>query len=203
MSFSVKDADFKEWATCCTSLGISHLVSGIAQLSVWFSCVDKVGASVLTPPSLAVANPNWRWGHQGMHNLLNKLRNIFPSKWICQFLHTIFLPCGFIWYRSRPSLQSHSCSCKGLKKSLRNLVISYWVPEKCTSSRMHSKIFTTHQGYLSILYINYIHVILNLHNQLNKFIAFRNVTKLSTHGHGLRNEAQRDRNQSNKVMLAP
>ena len=50
--------------------------------------------------------------------------------------------------------------------------------------------------------INYIHVILNLYNQLNKFIAFRNVTKLSTHGHGLCNEAQRNRNQSNKAMLA-
>ena len=46
--------------------------------------------------------------------------------------------------------------------------------------------------------INYIHVILNLYNQLNKFVAFRNATKLSMHGRGLRNEARRDRNQSNK-----
>ena len=45
--------------------------------------------------------------------------------------------------------------------------------------------------------IKYIHVILNLYNQLNKFVAFRNITKLSMHGHGLCNEAQRDRNQSN------
>ena len=49
--------------------------------------------------------------------------------------------------------------------------------------------------------INYIHMILNLYNQLNKFVAFRNVTKLSIHGRGLCNKAHRDRNQSNKVML--
>ena len=30
--------------------------------------------------------------------------------------------------------------------------------------------------------INYIHMIFNLYNQPNKFIAFRNVTKLSMHG---------------------
>ena len=51
--------------------------------------------------------------------------------------------------------------------------------------------------------INYIHVIFNLYNQLNKFVAFRNVTKLSIHGRGLCNEARRDRNQSNKAILAP
>ena len=51
--------------------------------------------------------------------------------------------------------------------------------------------------------INYIHVILNLYNQLNKFVAFRNVTKLSMHGRGLCNKAHRNRNQSNKAMLAP
>ena len=51
--------------------------------------------------------------------------------------------------------------------------------------------------------INYIHVILNLYNQRNKFVAFRNVMKLSTHGCGLCNEARHDRNQSNKAMLAP
>ena len=51
--------------------------------------------------------------------------------------------------------------------------------------------------------INYIHVILNLYNQLNKFVAFRNVTKLSMHRRGLCNEARRDRNQPNKAMLAP
>ena len=51
--------------------------------------------------------------------------------------------------------------------------------------------------------INYIHVILNLYNQLNKFVAFRNITKLSMHGRGLCNEARRDRNQSNKAMLVP
>ena len=33
--------------------------------------------------------------------------------------------------------------------------------------------------------INYIDVILNQYNQLNKFVAFRNVTKLSMHRHGL------------------
>ena len=43
--------------------------------------------------------------------------------------------------------------------------------------------------------INYIHVILNLYNQLNKFVAFRNVMKLSMHGRGFCNEAQHDRNQ--------
>ena len=32
--------------------------------------------------------------------------------------------------------------------------------------------------------INYIHVILNLYNQLNKFVAFRNVMKLSMYGCG-------------------
>ena len=48
--------------------------------------------------------------------------------------------------------------------------------------------------------INYIDVILNLYNQLNKFVAFRNVTKLSVHRRGLCNEAQRDRNQSNEAM---
>ena len=49
--------------------------------------------------------------------------------------------------------------------------------------------------------INYIHVILNLYKQLNKFVAFKNVTKLSMHGRGLCNEARHDRNQSNKAML--
>ena len=51
--------------------------------------------------------------------------------------------------------------------------------------------------------IDYIHVIFNLYNQLNKFVVFRNVMKLSMHGHGLCNEACRDRNQSNKAILAP
>ena len=51
--------------------------------------------------------------------------------------------------------------------------------------------------------INYIHVILNLYNQLNKFVVFRNVTKLSMHGCGLCNEARCDKNQSNKAMLVP
>ena len=50
--------------------------------------------------------------------------------------------------------------------------------------------------------INYIHVILNVYNQLNKFVAFINVMKLSIHGRGLCNEACCDKNQSNKVMLA-
>ena len=36
--------------------------------------------------------------------------------------------------------------------------------------------------------INYIHVILNLYNQLNKFVMFRNVKKLSMHGRGLCNK---------------
>ena len=47
----------------------------------------------------------------------------------------------------------------------------------------------------------YIHVIFNLYNKLNKFIAFRNVTKLSMYGRDLCNEVRRDRNQSNKAML--
>ena len=51
--------------------------------------------------------------------------------------------------------------------------------------------------------INYIHVILNLYNQLNKFAGFRNVTKLSMHGCGLCNEARCDRNQGDKAMSAP
>ena len=51
--------------------------------------------------------------------------------------------------------------------------------------------------------INYIHVILNLYNKLNKFVAFRNATKLSMRGQGLYNEARRDRNQPNKAILAP
>ena len=51
--------------------------------------------------------------------------------------------------------------------------------------------------------INYIHVILNLYNHLNKFVAFRNVTKLSMYGRGHCNEARRDRNQPNKTILAP
>ena len=42
---------------------------------------------------------------------------------------------------------------------------------------------------------NNIHVILNV-------CCVRNVTKLSIHGRGLCNEARRDRNQSNKAMLA-
>ena len=50
--------------------------------------------------------------------------------------------------------------------------------------------------------INYINVTLNLYNQLKKLVAFRNVTKLSMHGRGFCNEARRDRNQSNKAMLA-
>ena len=49
--------------------------------------------------------------------------------------------------------------------------------------------------------INYIHVIFNLYNQLNKFVVFRNIKKLSIHGCGLCNEARCDRNQSNKAML--
>ena len=51
--------------------------------------------------------------------------------------------------------------------------------------------------------INYIHMILNLYNQLNKFVVVRNIMKLSMNGRGLCNEARHDRNQSNKVMLAP
>ena len=51
--------------------------------------------------------------------------------------------------------------------------------------------------------VNYIHVILKLYNQPNKFVAFRNVMKFSMHGRGLCNEAHCDRNQSNKAMLAP
>ena len=50
--------------------------------------------------------------------------------------------------------------------------------------------------------INYIHVTLNLYNQLNKFVVFRNIMKLSMHRRGLCNEARRDKNQSNKAMLA-
>ena len=42
--------------------------------------------------------------------------------------------------------------------------------------------------------INYIHVILNLYNQLNKFVAFRNVRKLSMHRRGHCNEAYHNRN---------
>ena len=51
--------------------------------------------------------------------------------------------------------------------------------------------------------INYIHVILNQYNQLNKFVTFRNVMKLSMHGRGHCNKARRDRNQPNKAILAP
>ena len=47
--------------------------------------------------------------------------------------------------------------------------------------------------------MNYIHMILNLYNQLNKFVAFRNVMKISMHGRGLCIEACRDRNQSIKA----
>ena len=43
--------------------------------------------------------------------------------------------------------------------------------------------------------MNYIHMISNLYNQLNKFVAFRNVMKLSMHGRGLCNETCCDRNQ--------
>ena len=43
---------------------------------------------------------------------------------------------------------------------------------------------------------------MNLYNQLNKSVAFRNVMKPSIYGRGLCNEAHRDRNQSNKAMLA-
>ena len=42
---------------------------------------------------------------------------------------------------------------------------------------------------------------INLYNQLNKFVAFRNVMKFSIHECGLCNEAHCDRNQSNKAML--
>ena len=51
--------------------------------------------------------------------------------------------------------------------------------------------------------INFIHVILTLYNQLNKFVVFRNVTMLSMYGRGLCSKAHRDRNQSNKAMLVP
>ena len=50
--------------------------------------------------------------------------------------------------------------------------------------------------------INYIYMILNLYNQLNKFVALRNIMKLSMHGHGLCNEACHNRDQS-KAMLVP
>ena len=49
----------------------------------------------------------------------------------------------------------------------------------------------------------YIHVILNLYNQLNKFVAFRNVTKLSMHERGHCNKACHDRNQLNKAISVP
>ena len=58
-------------------------------------------------------------------------------------------------------------------------------------------------GVSALKAINYTHVILNLYNQLKKFVAFRNVTKLSMHRLGLCDEAHHDRNQSNKAMLAP
>ena len=46
--------------------------------------------------------------------------------------------------------------------------------------------------------INDIHVTFNLYNQLNKFVVFRNVMKLSIHGCGLSNDVCCNRNQSNK-----
>ena len=49
--------------------------------------------------------------------------------------------------------------------------------------------------------VNYILVILNLYNQLKKFVVFRNVAKLSMHRRGLYNEARCDRNQPYKAML--
>ena len=51
--------------------------------------------------------------------------------------------------------------------------------------------------------IDYIHAILNLYNQLNKFVAFRDVTKLSMQGCGHCNEARCDKNQPNKAILVP
>ena len=51
--------------------------------------------------------------------------------------------------------------------------------------------------------IIYIYVILKLYNQLNKFVAFRNIMKLSMHGCSLCNKAHCARNQSNKAMLVP
>ena len=72
---------------------------------------------------------------------------IFYHKNVINYLNP---PTSYIQYSSHASLQSHSCSHKSLKKSLRNLAISYWVHEKRMSSRMHVKIFTTRQGYLSI-----------------------------------------------------
>ena len=51
--------------------------------------------------------------------------------------------------------------------------------------------------------INYMHMIFNLYNQLNKSVAFRNTTKRSMYGCGLCNKARCDRNQSNKAMLVP
>ena len=48
--------------------------------------------------------------------------------------------------------------------------------------------------------INYIYMIFNLYNKLDKFVAFRNIRKLSMYGSGFCNEARRDRNQSNKAM---
>ena len=41
----------------------------------------------------------------------------------------------------------------------------------------------------------------DLYNQLNKFVAFRNVTKF-IHGRGHCNEASHDKNQPNKAILA-
>ena len=51
--------------------------------------------------------------------------------------------------------------------------------------------------------INYIHMILNQYNQLNKFVAFINITKFSMHGRGHFNEVRCDRNQPNKAILVP
>ena len=50
--------------------------------------------------------------------------------------------------------------------------------------------------------INYIKVIFNLYNQLNKFVAFRNIMKFSMHGRGHCNEARRDRNHPNNAFSA-
>ena len=51
--------------------------------------------------------------------------------------------------------------------------------------------------------INYIHVILNQFNQLNKFVAFRNVWSFLCTGVAIVccNEARCDRNQPNKAIL--
>ena len=85
-------------------------------------------------------------------------------------------------------ISTHMALVKFCIKHLRVSLLGYLVVFKPGARRWFLEIAFVHEVGMSVCVsapkaINYIHVVLNLYNQLSKFVAFINVTKLSMHGH--------------------